>query len=746
VFLSLLIPLTWLLILGWQPGYLIPQGDYLKMTLIFQQELTRASGDWTQLLYWPGLGGGVRVHDVTGSLPIAALLAYFKTGFVTAANLQVFFIQLLFAYLCTNIATRLPAVIFKNQVVPSAHFVFLAGIMFAFLPIISWRITNGHESIIVGLFTLLTFMLLLLNEMVGKRSLVDLFVCGVALVHTFAYSSSFQLVYYNVLFGGPIILSLLFGPSGHSFYARTRWLIIPVLVFTTALMISMPKLYGILVNGLGEESSRVYGSNVVYSYTISTWQDWFSSIPWSKQFIPLERPAFLHHEINLPLGPIVLFLLLAKPTSTFFRMLAGLCLSMIVALAFSMDTAPLSTAMIKYLPLLDAFRVPSRAMLPFIVIASILSVAILFDLASRSASHTSTGFIGFVASAAFLVALLNNSLTNDLILITTAVILLVFRQKLSQAAYFIAFSLFVGGAISAFGERLHKPVEDPTIIAAVSPTRKIDPIQQEVSDLSFPLNRIHSTLANRNVGINSHFFWGLSSLSSYWIPTSRYSQLVMALEDVPYRATRSQFQNQPSAQGFDALNRLFNVAWELEAEQGVYQLKKLRATFGPAWISTVINKHSDWKSLASEIKTNSNPQELILLSTDAKTSGLGTQEPNCKIVEHPVIAITSFPYVINMDVAGDCYLTLPMNYTSILVAKNQDGVRLRTFPAYGTLLGIAVNSDTRQVSVAPATTTFPGLWFIQQTGFALLLVLAFLHITRPVVKAVGLSEPTIVDI
>jgi len=732
--LLLLIPFTWFSVLGWLPGKLIPQQDYLELGLIYQREFSRVMGDWAQLLYWPGLGGGVKVHDITGSLPIAQLMAYLQVDLVTAANVQAMFIQTLFAYLCTCCAMRLPQVLSGNREGQTDYAIILAGLMFAFLPIVAWRIPHGHDNIIIGLFTLLCFLVLMLDEIAEKRSFLTVSICVLTLCHTLPYNS-FQLIHYSVLFGAPIVLGILFAQTDRPLAARIQWTLLPIVVFLIALLISLPKLYGTLLNGLGDESSRAVGSNVVYSYTVASWQDWLTSLPWSADFLPADRGKGFLHEVNYPLGPLVLLLLLVKPGIPLFRIVSGLLISLLMALVLSVNIEPLSTYMINIVPLLESFRVPARAILPFIVVTSVLGVAVLFDLASSSGlepeSPRYNGKWRYFLGVPFVIigTALNDSVINEILLILSIGLLFFYHGRLPKAAFLLVFALFTGAAIAAFKERASVPLANPVTDATIAPIRVS--VHNDIPELKFPLNRVHTNLGTQGIGLNSHFFWDISSLASYWLPLERYSRLVKALEGLPHRPAHSLFMNQPTAKGFEALNRLFNVGWELTLENDVYRVKKYGTSFGAAWISDTISGYETWEELSTALISNTDSQELILLSSDNKTRGIDSTTSTCQIKQAPIMEPSDFPYRIDLTVTGECYLTVSMNYTNILRTTDQDGQKLRTFPAYGSLLGIVIDTDVRTVWIEPTPTLIPGSSGIQVAGILLALALFAFVLIQP---------------
>ncbi|MBT4161169.1 MAG: hypothetical protein HOC70_10320 [Gammaproteobacteria bacterium] len=716
--LFLAVPLIWGLFLGWHPAELIPQQDHVHLGIIYMRELTRAAGDWHSLMYWPGLGGGVKVHDVTGSLPIAQLLAWLGSPPLIMANLQVMFVQIIFAYLCVCCSLGILREVYSNDDVIPWQLEILAGITFAFLPVISWRITHGHDSIIVGLYVLLCFTALFLDEMSRKRSVTTIVLCVITLCHTFQFNG-FQLVHYSILFGAPIVLGLMFMKPGLRLTERIAWYWLPVLVFLAALLISLPKLYGILLNGFGDDSSRAAGGyNVIYSYTVAELSDWLSSLPWAADYLPEARKKFTHHEINYPFGPLVLLVLLSLSGHRLLRFGAGMLISLVMVLIVSMNLEPLSKAIVAAVPLLDSFRVPARSMIPFLVFLSILSVAALLNRSSRSdyAGWPEWGVL-VAAGAAFVAIGFSPPIINDGILILAVLALLFLRQKVPVQGHIIVMALFAGGAVAAFKQRAYEPLVDPITDAGIA-TFRADIFQQEPA-LRSPLNRAQVNVQHESIGINTGFFLDVSSLTSYWFPLSRYAQLVAAMEGIPYHPTLSVFFRPPESPAFEPMNRLYNVAWVLNPGPRGVAVSQGNETFGAAWLSGNVDWHDSWASLADGVKRLKYKGRLLLLDEDPRITFKEESFTDCQISRDVSTTSTEFPFEFELGIEGQCYLTVAMNYSSILKAEDQNGRILRTFPAYGALLGVLVDSDTKRISVEPVVSTFPGATIIQLLGFLL---------------------------
>ena len=738
--LLLAVPLVWLLLLGWHPSELIPQQDHAQLGIIYMRELSRAAGDWHSLLYWPGLGGGVKVHDVTGSLPIAQLLAWLGSPALIMANLQVMFIQVIFAYLCVTCTRGLLRVIYNNFTVTSWQLDVPAGLLFAFLPIISWRVTHGHDSIVIGLYVLLGFSVLFLDEMARRRSVVTILVVLLALCHTFQFNG-FQMVHYGILFGGPIVLGLMFAKPGIPFTARLGWYLLPVLVFLAAFLISLPKFYGILLNGFGDDSARVAGDfDVIYSYTVAELADWLSSLPWAADYIPEARQQFTHHEVNYPVGPIVLLVLLGLAGSHLLRFSIGLAVSLVMALIVSMNIEPLSTVFVSTVPLLDSFRVPARSVLPVVVFVSMLAVAALIDRSSRAEQAKATADlereenpegaesasieawqIPLAAGGAFAAFSFSPPFINDVVLVAVVVALLVLREKTPVVAYTMVLALFAGGALAAFKQRAYEPLANPITDAGITAVR--ENIFRQAPELRSPLYRAQVNVQNQSIGINTGFFLDVSNLSSYWFPLSRYARLRAALEGTPYHPTLSVFFHLPDARAYEPMNRLYNVTRILNPGPRGVAVGRGGEAFGPAWISHSLEWHDSWESLADGLRVLDDREQLLLLKEDPRIEFAGEDSSRCSIKTQASTFSVRFPFEFQLAVEGRCYLTIAMNYTSIMRAVDQSGRRLETFPAYGALMAVVVDNETKTVSIEPTVSTFPGAFMIQLLGFILAIVL-----------------------
>jgi hypothetical protein len=695
--LILFIPIIWWLVPGWSPGYLIDQHDNLQTGYIYQQQLSRAFGDWTKLLYWPQIMGGVKAHDVTGSLPIVQLLAYWGASSLFISNLSVFLVQILFSYFCTRSALGLSRVILQNDKKIPYPAIALVGILFSFLPVLGWRLSYGHQSIVLGLFVFLCMTSLLLDEICGRRSALSFLLAIFALTHSFQYNG-YQLIYYSVVFGAPILIALVFANPGQNQLSRLKWLIYPALVFLSALLIGLPKFAGMLDNALGDEMGRVVGSAVIYSYTIATIGDWASSIPWSASYIPESRTSFLHQEVNYPLGPLVLLLFLVKLKTPLLRIYIGLAISLFLALVVSMNLQPLSGALTSIVPLLESFRVPARAILPFLLFSSLMGTAVLLKLIADAGSNYLLWRSSLLAIVSAALLAINTPLINDIALVLLVSILFVLlKREMNRPEIAMAtLALFTGAAVAAFNERIVPPLEDPITNTLTS--------------------SIHESITAMDI----------STLSGYWFPLSRYAQLSAALNNRPYVPTVSLFHNDPTREGYEVLNRLYNVGWSIDLAGDELKVNKLDETWRKAWFSKEIVWQNSLAELVETLRKNvENNENLImpLLADDPATAPVRSYDVDCRSAGIPSVSDGQpfFPLNIKVDVEGQCLLTVAMNFADNLKVVNQDGIRLQTFPSYGALLGITVGQDSQHIIIDPEPVIFPGVQMASVMGLLLSL-------------------------
>lgn len=739
--------LTWVVIFGLGFTQSIAGHDATKVLLPYVRDLVSHHGDWTKVLYRAEILGGVKMHDIRGTLPLLQIGSYLGFAATALLNLMVFLCQVCYGFIGIRAAVDL-SVLWRGESQEEdgkLSWSALVGMawLFAFMPLLGWKLGYGHMSTIIGSFSFLVLFGLIAAAWVHRLSLTLAAVSLVALLHCFAFISA-QYILYGAVFGGPILLGLLFSiqRSGKTSVAgdlrdRLSRLLIPLLLVLGALGLSMPKFAGMLAHATSSDAPRSLGQeSVIYSYTTATLWDWVTSIPWAHELIPSGREKHLWHEINYPFGALLLFLLLI-PMRRAPLLLLGLGVSLLLTLLFSMNVAPVSTVIPEMVPLLKSFRVPERAMLPFAFTLPIVTTAAVlyryraqhrFTQAGRTGSSrgSSTGL--FCASVVAAICML---------FVTPAV-----REVLTWLfALFLCFALLRGGkvggwvpggaallvlgaaSVSAFGERL-LPFGAPEVrIENTGGT--IAAIIAKEPQLRSPLSRIGGTSFRfREFGTNTPYVLGLSNINGYGSAPRRFSELALALKGKKYSPTYTNFRFRENSSEFRVLRQLYNVRSTLSVTDGRIVTRKLPETAGKAWFTGPIQSLGSFQELAKTLKAAGDRlSELVhrrawVLRDDPEVlaAELPTDLSSEPCTGSKVLSVEATrggqSFHIKVQSTGLCPLVVAMNFTTNLralrLAPGKEESDLKLFPIYGALTGVMVPEGVSEIRIE-ARPTVP-LW------------------------------------
>src|SRR4051812_48400695 len=90
----ILIPLTWVVALGWRPLQSISSGDAMSLVYPPLRDLMEHGGIWQKNLYRLDLMGGIAIHDAQGGFPVFDWCGYLGLNPATAMNLAIFLLQI----------------------------------------------------------------------------------------------------------------------------------------------------------------------------------------------------------------------------------------------------------------------------------------------------------------------------------------------------------------------------------------------------------------------------------------------------------------------------------------------------------------------------------------------------------------------------------------------------------------------------------------------------------------------------
>jgi hypothetical protein len=710
-----LVPATWLL-LGWRWPRAVSGHDGLANLLVLLQALVEARGDWSRLAYRADLLGGMPVRDAVGPFPPLALFARMGLSPTAILDLTSFLLQAVVAFLGLRAAADLATAWSGTDVRLGSWPRLAGGWACAFAPVLGWKIGAGHQTLLAGMLPFLAAFALVSAAGAGTTSSVLVLVAAAALAGGVLFTGH-QMVFYGVVFGGPI----LFG-AWWALGRRTGDLVLPAGVAAGSAILALPDLWGVLAHAFGTDSLRaVHGMRITYSYLTGHPLDWLGSLLWARDVLRPGQPQLLDHEINNPMGPLLLLLALV-PWTRARALGVGLAASAALALLFSMNAHPVSDALLLLVPPLGSFRVPTRAMLPALFLLPVLALAGVLLEAGRIRGRTAWALAP--AAAIFWVPPLLRELAGWLVAAIVA-----FRParlgRLAAVPAVAAFLILAAGGLAAFRERASSFGPYPDGDALLARAHELGAAaQDQQGDLESPLVRVNASFEWPEFLSNTAAAGGLSSLDGYYFPQRRLVELMCATRHQDYQPNSLLLRFPPEAPASRALFQLYDVWWSLD-ERGA--ISPIVETTGPAWFARRFRRSGSFAELGAQLVAlgddlaSEAARTLWLVAPDpmvARAALPETVDARCEDAQVlEVVAPRGTPGVgARVFAPADCPLTFSMNYAENLRATAHMGRERRepavVFPAYGALAGVWVPKGATAVRVEGLVRRppFPALW------------------------------------
>ena len=718
-----IVPLTWLLI-GWRWPRAVSGHDGLANLLVLLQALVDEKGEWSRLAYRADLLGGMKVRDAVGPFPVFGLLARRGLSPTAILDLTTFLLQAVIAFLGARAAAGL-ATAWSGRDARVGPMLHLAGVWAcAFAPVLGWKIGAGHQTLVTGMLPFLAAFALVVAAAAGTATGTLVLVATGALAGGVLFTGH-QMVVYGVIFGGPILAGTWWALG-----RRASDLVLPGAAVLSAALLALPELWGVLAHAFGSDSLRaVHGMRITYSYLTGQPLDWLASLLWARDVLRPSQPQILHHEINNPIGPMLLLLALV-PWRRARALAVGLGASAGAALLFSVNAHPISDAMLLLLPPLGSFRVPTRAILPALSVLPILALAAV--LREQDRPRLRPALTGLGAVGIYLAPALLRELAGWTLAAATA-----FRPRrlgrLAAVPAAAVFTMLAAGGLAAFRERAISFDAFPDGDALLARARHLgDEARRARPAIGSPLVRVSASFEWPELLSNTAVATGLSSLDGYYFPQRRLVELMCATRGQAYQPNSLLLRFPPERPSSRALFQLYDVGGRLDESGAV---RPLIETAGPAWFATRVRHAESFTALGRELVSLREDLALQarrtvwLVDADPRVARAALPEPvdvRCAAarvdgVETPGGTTIAVAHVSS---PADCPLTFAMNYAETLraVARGSDG-RTRAadvFPSYGALAGVWVPKGASEVQVTAHVVRppWPGLW--RAFGVALL--------------------------
>jgi hypothetical protein len=716
-----IVPILWLG-LGWRPDRLVGANDLSLLVLPAMKRLLATGGDFDAFLYDPSWVGGSKLRDLLGALPVHRLLAALPIDAITLLNLSVFFAQILYGFLAARSARALAHLVAPDHA-PGIPALVAVALCAAFAPMVGFRIGYGHLYILFGAIALPAAAAMLLLARTGQLTLTCTVVAVLAFAHALPHVG-LQPVVYGMIFGLPLLAGVLFGVGE----PRTTWLrsTLPAgLAALGALGMSLPVLAGLVRHFASGDAPRGFEeTGVTYSYLVATDGDWLASLELGFNAAQGTRDAFSLHETNYPLGPALLGLL------AFPRRLRGLALGAVVSialvLAFSMNVRPISTLLLA-LPPLQMFRIPARAALPLWM--ALLPLLLAWPLARLPARFVKRDAALLAASLALLLTegLVRESLLWLTALVTLALALRPRWERLRPSAPALLGVLLVASTL-AFVERL---LPSPTRAELLeTPAALGARVKAQIPELRSPLARI--AMEPELAPNNRLYAMGLSSLSGYQLLNERFLRLYCALLGVPYQPSISLVAIDPDAPWFPKMAALYDIRARFVRRGRSTTLARVDAHGAPLWLGRDLAPHPTHEALVRDLDPATLHEHVGYVSADPATRELPEMACDATPAEL-TYGVGTGPMLVHVDLpgarGGACPLVVAMNYTrdTTAFAKRSGALEpLRTFPAYGALLGVVVPADARAVDIR--IEPYRPWWSLVGAGVGVVALLALLRV------------------
>lgn len=725
----------WIVFLKWNPDLSITQHDGLFMALPHLLDLKEQAGDVLQMLYRPELQGGAKIYGPSGMMVGHALFSRLGLGVVAVSNLSLFLIQFLVAFLGVRATQDFSLVYLRERIVSPVFSWSILSPLFAFLPVLGWRLTYGHESMICGSLFFVAVLSGLLALAAERLSAIHFLLMVLGGLHSFSNSGQ-QMVVYSAVFGAPILASVwwtaIWKSESPSIQARrVLYTGFPFFLLLLCLGLAIQPFTAMLRHAASLDSPREFGkASLTFSYITATALDWLTSIPWSKAWVGDARSeGIYHHEINYALGPLLLTGLIF-PWRRWFVLGVGFFSSALIAALFSMNFSLVSTPLLTLVPPLNLFRVPERAMIPFVLVFPVVAVSALFNHWKMSLkdegvrTSISSGMrIGGIGMVGVLAWLLPPLATEILVwgMVAFACFGLGGSMKLGRSLGFdVALGLLLAVGlveIHAFGERIAGYANRQSI--ELQPAQLREQIINQQSELKAPLVRaaFHFNLGGFHV--NTSYALGIGSLSSYWFPNRRYLKLLGGLEGSVFPPA-SHYLEVAGLNGYSILRQLYNQKYDVRFVQNRIVVESWSTpTLGSAWFSAGLRKFASYGELAGWLYGLGTPlAEKVRLE-----SGWVAEDPYFEAAPIGVRSLTGCQEARVLGLEGerfrsrwnarvqvpngsDCPMTLAMNYSEILKAEVRTGAgewkKAEVFPILGALAGIWVPGSSTEIRVQPA--------------------------------------------
>jgi hypothetical protein len=703
--IALTVVATWLL-LGWLFDRAIEQADASVLVVPYVASALRAGVDWTHHLYRFGVIGGSEMQPVGGAVPFVQLCAALGVSATTTVNALTCVLQLLVAFLGTKTAEALATTWRGESRTLTAAERVVATWLCAFAPMIGWRVALGDDHVVLGLLPFVAATTLAWCARAGTMTVTTVVVAAVAVAHGVSGIGA-QSVVYGATLGAPIVIAAFARR-----WTAAEWVAVGAVVGGALVMV--PRLIGMVAYAGGIDAARSISESVTFSYGTSTWSDWAGSLAWTRALAPGDVATL--QERNIPIGPLVIVIAATREAR---RLGAVVLACAVVAVLLANDVWPASE--LSRLPLVGAFRAPARAILTALVLVAPLAVAAFAVRRTPERTRAAIRLDALAIAVAALVILGGSvvpGVAREVVAWGACVGLVVALRRRPRFA-FGALAVVAALGVVAFDERFprdapHQRIEDLAELR--------DALVAQAPELASQLTRVEVVDPPRPYEMSTGFAAGLSTLDGVWYPPRRFLALLAAIKgrEVPVTTCVFGFARDSA---FAVLQQLYDVEVAVAIRPNGVELERLPATNGGAWFPTRIDVAGD-DAIGAALRASTDLRADLAATAWRDDDGAAPSSCAGARVTGVTTDAEGQRASIAVATAVPCTLVIATNYVSSLVATDDAGHELPTFPIDIALTGVMVPANAASVELAPRAYLSWWSYVLALLGIALIALAA----------------------
>ena len=635
------------------------------------------------------------------------ILSYFKLTPIKTINVSIVFTQVLVAYSITNIIKNI------NEENEYWRMSSLIGLVAAFLPFMGWRIGYGHLNIIWGFMPFLALLNLYLEFQKKQISYLGIFFTLITYLNCIGCISVVQVFIYSALIVGAMyVFFFLKIPKKN----LLRFILINLVLITASFLMFNTQFNDVLK--ISMELKRNLSTDMIYTYNVENVKDFIASIFYFHETINTGRDPYLLHEANLGYGPLYFLCIILLIFKKKWKLLGFFVFFITIGFAISSNSKYIAQAILALLPILKAFRCPSRFFIPLNVL-TLITIGVFYTSKIKK-NIQYLGLLSMIFIWPVYQMIIICKITDEILIISTLVIFTLSILKKNDYIKIIFLIFFFSTTLLSFKNKIPEN--------RLSEARFNDEIKffKKFTMTNSLLEHSSSQLQSKYFGPNSSIIFNYSSVEGYNSPTSRFYDFYFAIRggNIPgfnYFEINSQYP------WFKYYADFFNITSELKLENNQWILSKIKDSnpfYLPSKISIVHNPREVLEKFNPNITALVEPEFSNFKEKITRCTSLEINNLNSELVDFSV-----------KNMSEGCIIIFPTQYSSFLEIKSYNNLSFLVFPVNWVQTGIFIPKGEFRLLLSGAHNV-DNLFLYPIIGLFLFIVFSYLLIKQKIFQPI----------